>query len=112
MYINCVSRVIGNEYVHINDTYFIKENRTTNFPITNAMPKNVTLPHDKHTYENIWTPCQIVDYDESKRVFQIIWYDNNNNNIIITKVKIIIIIITKIKIITVRIKEARTRKRK
>ena len=42
--------------------------------------KRVTLPHDKHTYENIWTPCQIVDYDENKRVFQIIWYDNNNNN--------------------------------
>ena len=43
--------------------------------------KRVTLPGDEHTYESVWTPCQIVDYNEKKRAFQIIWANEGREDV-------------------------------
>ena len=52
------------------------KNRKTIFPIVPAISqRRISLPNDDHTYESVWAPCQILDYDEKRRVFEIAWKD-------------------------------------
>ena len=54
----------------------MQQNRKTIFPIVSAISqRRISLPNDDHTYENVWAPCQIIDYDEKRRVFEIAWED-------------------------------------
>ena len=73
---NCVSRQIGTEYFYDRDNGYIQQNRKTIFPIVPAISqRRISLPNDDHTYESVWAPCQILDYDEKRRVFEIAWKD-------------------------------------